>query len=72
MASPARALGPRTPEGKRKVSQNARKHGFRAITPIYTPAQKTEIQKIEKQFTQDFQSQSAEQQEVLTAISKSL
>ena len=46
------STGPRTPEGKRKVSQNARTHGYRAVRQIITANQQQEIEKIIANFSQ--------------------
>ncbi|MEO8127487.1 MAG: hypothetical protein ABJF23_26365 [Bryobacteraceae bacterium] len=48
------STGPKTPEGKRRVSQNARKDGFRAHTTILTPAQQSEIETHTQFFAADF------------------
>src|SRR4051812_26354904 len=65
MASPARALGPLTPEGKRKVSQNARKHGYRAAVSILTEAQQAEISEIAEALAIDHSPYDAQDKAVL-------
>src|SRR6185295_844374 len=68
MASPARTPGPFTPEGKRKVSQNARKHGYRATVPIVTAAQHSEIAEIVEALTKENPPRDARDQAVLTQM----
>ena len=46
------STGPRTPEGKRKKSQNTRTHGYRAALKIITPDQQREIENIIANFAQ--------------------
>ena len=48
------STGPRSPEGKRRVSQNARKHGFRSQNIILTPHQRAEIEANVQSFAADF------------------
>ena len=70
MAAVARALGPTTAEGKRKVSQNARKHGFRAKIQILSPTQEAEIAETIQFFARDFPPQSASDRAVLVQLGK--
>ena len=70
MPSVARASGPNTVEGKRKVSQNARKHGFRAKVHILSPIQETEIAETIQFFARDFPPQSAVDDAVLSQLGK--
>ncbi len=48
------STGPKSTEGKRSVSQNARKHGFRCKQVILTRQQQTEIQTCIEFFTTGF------------------
>ncbi len=59
------STGPRTPEGKRKVSQNARTHGYRAALQIITPDQQREIEKIIANFSQSNPPESVARQVLL-------
>ena len=70
MPSVARASGPNTVEGKRKVSQNARKHGFRAQVQILSPIQEAEIAETIQFFARDFPPQSAVDDAVLSQLGK--
>ncbi len=59
------STGPRTPEGKRKVSQNARTHGYRAVRQIITANQQQEIEKIIANFSQSNPPESVARQVLL-------
>jgi len=48
------STGPKSPEGKQRVSQNARKHGFRSESVILTPTQRAEIETHTQFFAADF------------------
>jgi hypothetical protein len=72
MSCPARATGPATKEGKRKVSQNARKHGFRAASQTLTPIQEQEIAQEIAIFAQDFPPQSPEERATVTQLGQNL
>ena len=70
MPAVARASGPTTVEGKRKVSQNARKHGFRAQVQSLSPIQEAEIAETIQFFARDFPPQSAADDAVLSQLGK--
>lgn len=48
------STGPRSPEGKQRVSQNARKHGFRSQHATLPPQHLAEIDACIQFFTADF------------------
>jgi hypothetical protein len=70
MPAVARASGPITAEGKRKVSQNARKHGFRAKVQILSPPQQAEIAETIQFFARDFPPQSTADLAILAQLGK--
>ncbi len=59
------STGPRTSQGKRKVSQNARKHGYRAARQLITAAQQREIEEITAVFSRSNPPQDPVQQALL-------
>jgi hypothetical protein len=65
------AQGPQTAQAKRKVSQNARKHGFRAASPNPTPAEELIIQVLINQFAKDFPAKTSREKEILQQLAVS-
>jgi len=59
------STGPRTPEGKRKVSQNARTHGYRAAVHVISEQQQLEIEGYAAVFSQSYPPQDAAQATLL-------
>src|SRR5438067_2127073 len=64
------STGPRTPEGKRRVSQNAREHGYRAGGVAIIPHKQTqELEKIASIFAQTYTPQDAVGHALLQSLS---
>ncbi|MEO8126700.1 MAG: hypothetical protein ABI822_06370, partial [Bryobacteraceae bacterium] len=59
------STGPRTPEGKRKVSQNARKHGYRAARQEISERQLLEVEGYAAAFAQSYPPRNAAQEALL-------
>jgi hypothetical protein len=55
------ASGPKTVEGKRVVSRNAVKHGFRAATSIFTEEERARINEMVDAFARDFDPQTPQE-----------
>ena len=74
MSSPAiqinsiHATGPRTPEGKARSSQNARKHGFSAVTLHVLPSEQAEFDNYETELLNEIKPHSGLQADLFRQL----